>query len=283
MMMPRMHPPTKLWDLFRKMPLKHFYNLRLGEPFRPPGGSVDEDVFLENAYGESVLPLEPSAKQDGRYYMAYDQGNDLYVLIGKFLDGRIRIVRAEIIPFEQRDGWNRIRELYNIYQPVMTVGDAHPNRHPARDLTESLPKGRAYMAFYSESQKEYTINKTELLVNINRTEMLDRVRDSIHAGGVLLSGRRHPRLPQMSHVIDHCLNMERDEEVRHTPSGDKIVGVWRKTGPDHFFHTLGYLLIAHEMKPSGIVRFNIIGKAAPRRSKEYKEALEKQVVWKTLR
>lgn len=283
MMMPRMHPPTSLWLKFKVSPIKHFYNLSLGEPYRPPGGSVDRETFLENAFEEDVIPIEGVGRQNGRYYMSYDQGNDLYVMVGKYHNGAMQIVRAEVFPFEERGGWDRIRELFNAFQPRILLGDASPNRHPARDLTESLPKNRAFMAFYTESHQEYSVSKAEQKVSINRTEALDRARDAIHSGGIKLAGRRMPLLPSMSRVVDHCTSIERDEEIRHAQAGDKIIGVWRPTGPDHFFHCLAYILVAHEMRPAGAIRINVIGSKAPGRDEEYERVLKKQVVWKSLR
>ena len=285
MMMPRMHPPTRLWELFGEMPLKDFYNLRLGIPFRPPGGSLTRELVLDSCFpdpetnprDEFEIEFAPEPKQN--YYMAYDQGNDLYVIVGKFVNGKMHVVRAEIFPFEEKKGWERIAKLFHTFQPRFMLGDATPNTHSARDLTEEMPTGRAMVGFEGSTTSQWVVNKKKLTVNIGRTEMLDRVRDTVLAGGVQFPGCKEPIHINIATIVDHLTNMERDEVVRKTHSGDKLQGLWRHTGADHFFHVLGHLLIAREIRPTGQFRFNVVGGQT---DIEDREELKKSKVWKSI-
>ena len=203
MMLPRTHPPAVLWEHYKKMPLKHFHNLRLGRPFRPPGGSITRELFLQRALPSEtnqrdVFDLEHAPEKSSQYYLSFDQGNDLYVMVGRYKDGAMNIVRAAVYPFEMRGGWERIQELINLFRPRMIVGDAIPNRHSARDLIDSISGNKALLAFYSETATQWNINKKERAIHINRTEMLDRARDTVIAGGVQLAGMCEPMYPQMA-------------------------------------------------------------------------------------
>ena len=262
MMMPRMHPPTKLWRIYKETPIKVFYNLRLGKPFRPAGGSLTREVVLDGAFRGSEFGLEHGPKKGCVYYGSFDQGNDLYALIGRMDGDVMRVVWAEVFPFSERGGWRKMAELFKRYNCRLVIGDGLPNRHPARDLQDKFPSGRVMLAIYSEIDANWTINKKGWMVNINRSEMLDMARNVVVAGGVALPGRKAPLLPITDRVISHLTNMERDEIIRRTPTGQKVIAVYRPTGPDHFAHCLVHLLIAHEVKPVGKLRFHVVGAAS---------------------
>lgn len=288
MMMPRMHPPTKLWKMFNETPLKTFFNLRLGKTYSTPGGSLTRDVVLECCFPHADInprdPIRIEMASSGKepYYIGYDQGNDLYVLVGKLVEGKMHIVRIEVFPFEERGGWDRISSLAELFKIRFMLGDGTPNVHSARSMSDEFP-GRAMIGFEGSAAQRWTINQEKAHVSINQTEMLDMVRDAVLSGAVQFPGTAEHMTPTVAMLVDHLTNMERDEGVRRTQLGDQIYAVWRKTGADHFFHALGHLLLAHEIRPTGILKFDVVGAASRATALEHEVASQKRdVMWRIL-
>jgi hypothetical protein len=232
--------------------LKNFYNLILGEAYTASVRSMSLDMFRNNCFTE---PYDEEFEGSG-YYMGVDQGNDLYVLIGKLESGVLKVVHGESVKFEEDEGFNRLDKLMKKYGIRYAIIDALPNRHSARDFM-SRHKGKVGLAIYSALSSAFVINEDTGLVNIERTEAFDALRDDISSGKIRFWGERPDGL--VLNIIEHCTNLRRDEETRKVAGGERIVGVWRKVGPDHYAHTLSYLRIAAQSSaPRRKARFDVV-------------------------
>lgn len=223
--------------------LKNFFNLILGEAYSASVHSMTLDMFRDNCFTEPYKQEfgEDSSAPMNSYFMGVDQGNDLYVVVGKVEDNLLKVVYSEKIPFDGEKGFDRLPELMEKYNIRYAVVDALPNRHSARDFANKYRR-RVGLALYSQVSSAFVIDEDRGLVNIERTEALDGLRDDVSSGKIKLWGEK-PDGPVLD-IITHCLNVQRDEVVRKLQSGERVVGVWRKTGPDHFAHCLSYLRVA---------------------------------------
>ena len=92
--------PEKLLLQEKTMTKKNFSNLRLGKPYTGVMGSISKNAVYENCF----LSMHDHESFGRGYFLGCDQGNELYVIIGKKEDDLIKVVHVEKIPFESGFG-----------------------------------------------------------------------------------------------------------------------------------------------------------------------------------
>lgn len=246
------HPADELYRTFRDPQTKliEFYRKRLGKPYELEGGSMEREDFLAYCFDE---PYDEERVADGvsAYYMGVDQGNELQVVVAKIEKHSrlIKIVHTEAIPFEV--GFDRIAKLLRIYRIRKAVIDADPNRHSVASLQEDFP-GKVVMADYTNQRVRFKTKKNKnrtfiTHVSIDRTAGFDDLFESFRDGAIQLPGHPNELSPDIELFIDHATALKRDVETRRTASGEKQVGVWRNSRPDHLGHAALYMKTAAEI------------------------------------
>lgn len=286
MMLPILRPPEKLFQESLVMDQKTFYNLRLGRPWRPIGGSMPPTLFRDNSFIRGHERMEWS--DDERYFAGIDQANDAHIVIGRQThEGGLDIVYAEHIkPEGHGDHFDRLGMLLKLFNIRYGIIDANPNRVSAYKLCNefhgklsacdigALNYPFRYHGFSGDSAYK---------VNVNRTDLLDGLRDMVSDGSLQIWGQWNNRLPVVDQMISHCGALKRDTAKRKLASGgEKIVGVWRKTGHDHFAFALGLLRLAAIIDPgASSFRATTIG-SKERTSAKKRVKMKKSTVWSGL-
>jgi hypothetical protein len=256
LMLPYTRPVELLVQEEEVMDQKTFYNLRLGRPWKPIGGSMPLSMFRDNAFrsGHSMQ----THRQDGyRYYLGADQGNEIHVVVGRVPDGddRLEIVYAEHIqPRTGEDQFERLGAIMRMFDIDFAVCDANPNRQSVYNLAQSLhgKLGAADIGAYTYPFKWYGFQGDSAYKLVcNRTDMLDGLRDDFSTGKISFWGTWDRRTPIIKQIIKHCGNLKRDTTSRKLQSGgETIVGVWRRVGEDHFAFSLSLLRLAAIIAPN---------------------------------
>lgn len=236
--------PSKIAFDKANMKPKNFANLRLGQPYSPTTGSISRQSIYDNCF-VSQHSMEPGG--DG-YFMGVDQGNDLHVAIAKKEDGFLKIVRLEIVDFE--DGFNRVAQLMKEYGISCCVMDGLPNRHPAYQVATAFPPGRVLLAFFSEATGSmYKSNDQERKVVISKTDAYDNLREMITESKIQLYGSRGAMDKITTTAIDHLANMRRDEYEQKTKAGGvSRRSMWVNVGADHFADAIMYMTVAADIR-----------------------------------
>jgi hypothetical protein len=234
-------PLERLMRDFKTMRPQNFYNLRMGVPYDGETNSFSRQMLYENCF---LSEHERETRGSG-YFIGADQGNDIHVVVGKRDGNQLLIVYAEVIPMEQ--GFEKLRELFYRFNARKMIIDAMPNRHSALSLVQSLPRGRARVAFYIKTDKTYVELRDDPQVNINRSIIFDALYEKIKNKEIQFYGKRSALDNVVRTIILHLSNMKRTEQVRRTPlMGERIEAIWTHSGADHFAHALCYMLVASE-------------------------------------
>lgn len=258
MMLPYSHPPQSMYNEYQRRQLRNFYNLLLGETYETAMGSISREIIERHCFG-NAYPMQRSAK-GSNIYMGVDQARDLHVVIGESDGEHHRVIYAEVIPKRSGvDSWARLAQLMRDFNVRFCVVDATPNLHNAIDFKDGFP-GKVAIKFDTEKPELVKYDRQEGEVHVSRTQNFDGLRDEIKNDQWSLWGTTEPLHPTVNEIIVHCSNMKRDEEERQQRSGAvQVVGVWRKTGPDHLAHAWAYLRAAMKVRPAGRVTVELIG------------------------
>lgn len=284
MMMPISRPPAKLIEEEIVMDTRTFYNLRLGAPWRPVGGSMPLVLFMEHAFRSGHV-MQAHKEKGYTYYLGADQANDIHVIVGRVANNseHIEIIYVEHIKHSvDSDQFDRLGAIIRMFDIDFGVCDANPNRASiysiAREFNGKI--GAADIGAYNYPFKWHGFEgDSAYKIVCNRADALDGLRDDIGNERMSFWGTWEGRDKIVSDVIDQCGNLKRDTAKRKLQSGgEKVVSVWRKTGPDHFAFALAMLRLAVMISPNkSSFDFAVIGDDGAR-SRSVKESK----VWKGL-
>jgi hypothetical protein len=257
MMLPITRPPRELLAEKNVMDTRTFHNLRLGKPWRPVGGSMPMSMFIQNSFS-SGHSRRTHREKGHRYYLGADQGNEVHVVVCRVPDGsdKIEIVYIEHIKGGKGDSqFERLGAIMRMFDIDLGVCDANPNRASIYRLAGELhgSLGAADIGSFNYPYKWHGFNgDAAYKVTCSRTDMLDGLRDDIARGRISFYGNWGDRSRLITDVIAHCGNLKRDTTTRKMQSGgEKVVGVWRSVGADHFAFAMALLRLAVEIGPRG--------------------------------
>lgn len=260
MMLPLSHPPQYMYKKYKNTDkLKNFYNLLLGETYETAMGSISREMIERHCFRDPY-PIQHSATVEQATYMGVDQARDLHVVIGQSDGTNHRLIYAETIPMRTgEDSWERLEGLMADFRVRMCVVDATPNLHSATKFKDNYPN-KVALKFDTENPELVKYNQDKGEAHVSRTQNFDGLRDDIKQDMWSLWGSKKPQHPVVNEIIVHCDNLKRDEEERKQRSGAvQVVGVWRKTGPDHYAHAWAYLRAAMKIRPAGRMTTALVG------------------------
>lgn len=182
-------------------------------------------------------------------YFGADMGLMCAVTIGREAsDGTLVVVHREYVPIANFE--TRRRELIAKYKCIISVHDAMPYTTDIMRICDYDP--RAYGAIFvttkgldlftvqekQENAEEGAMNFS--LLKLNRTAVLDLVRDKFKTGQIIMRKQDNTDRYQEQYT-----SLKRVQQFRQ----DELVYVWEKTdGEDHFMFSLMYLQMAIRLR-----------------------------------
>jgi len=288
LMLPYTRPLDMLVQESKVMDTKTFYNLRLGKPWRPIGGSMPSSLFRDHAFTSGHN--SQSHKEKGyRYFLGADQGNEVHVMVGRVPIGgdRLEVVYAEHIqPRPGEDQFERLGAIVRMFDIDFGVCDANPNRQSIYNLCKDLhgKLGAADIGTYNYPFRWSGFNGSAAYkITCSRTDILDGVRDDVANDKIQFWGNWDNRPKVLRDVINQCGNLKRDTTTKKLQSGgETVVGVWRKSGADHFAFALALLRLAAVISPNSTkFDFAVVGGDTPVEGDVDQEGrrIEKSKIW----
>jgi len=258
LMLPYTRPLDTLYQESKVMDKKTFFNLRLGRPWRPTGGSMPMSLFRDHAF--STGHNHQSHREKGyRYYMGADQGNEVHTMVGRVPIGgdRIEVVYAEHIkPSPGEDQFERLGAIARMFDIDFGLCDANPNRQSIYNLCKDFhgKLGAADIGAYTYPFKWSGFHGASAYkLTCSRTDMLDGIRDDLANERIQLWGSWDNRTQIIREIISQCGSLKRDTTKKKLQGGgETVVGVWRKTGADHFAFALALLRLAVIISPNSM-------------------------------
>ena len=247
----------EIWTTFKQTrDIAEFYNSKLGMPYAGDRMPLTADV-LAACHGD--WDLQRTAKD---VCIGIDQGDENHVVVIKVdpNTGQRRVINAAVI--EGPDPWPATLELCRLYREPRIVVDAMPDKNDARKLCEAFP-GRAFMCYYSETQKDAIAVDMEdaedagRKVTVHRTETLDRIVDGFHwtaggqSNGIVLPSVQVPICQLVKDHLSGIAKIKRQKWVT-VPAGRQQTGEWEwvyvHVRPDHFAQAVNYANVAASLE-----------------------------------
>lgn len=218
-------------DYIEKGKIRRAYNTVLGEEYTEGDVRIDEGA-IRNCFRSRMAP--PVSK-DRPCYIGIDEGLVCHITIytkGAFLEF-IRCSYSNLV--------NKVKELCQKYNIVAGGIDRYPYT-PLSNEIRDMTSGRIQPVVYGTGKIAEPKKETDGEVsyyNCNRTFALDEVKTLITNGEVDFYGY----LDQEDIIVEHLRDM-----VRIESEGDKQPD-WKKlNGNDHYFHSMGYALLAEKIQ-----------------------------------
>ena len=246
-------------DYIKKGKIRRGYNTVLGEEYSEGDVRIDE-MLIRNCFKSRLV--QPISK-DRPCYIGIDMGIVCHIVV---------VTEGAALEFI-RTNWenlkNKVQELEEKYNIVAGAIDRYPYT-PLSNEIRDMTNGRIQPVVYGTgkvAEPKVEADKSISYYNCNRTMALDEVKTLISNGEIDFYGY----LDQEDIIVEHLRDMVREES-----EGEKQPE-WRKlNGNDHFFHALGYALLAKKIdyvahwSPNMEVR-SIIGLTGPQESSTNKK------------
>ena len=216
--------------------LRGFYNTVLGEPFTESSAQLQRsEIEIAMKKGDAKAP---DVTKDEAVFLGLDFGNICHLVLGRELpQNNFEFFHFEQIPIANlHERIKQIREDYSIVQGCIDRMPFIPTANYLRDesaytLMPVFYAGMASLAPVMDELQQIDYYR------INRTNSLDRVRTAIVNQMAVISGYGGMK----ETVITHLRDMVRDEQPEKEPEWKKL------NGNDHFFHAMGYCMLARRV------------------------------------
>jgi len=230
---------VKLRDLVRRYEagennpesMVRFYNGDLGEAYDAPGVRIartDLDDLVENY---------PQGQASGPCFVGVDVGTVLHVIVGNLCsDGKVRLVLIKTIQgIEDLSDLGMEISRYDVRTGVI---DERPEVRFARKLAYRYR--RWFMCRYAAGKRD-AIDLKAKVVSVDRTSALDAVKEAVNLKSIILPADAL----SIPDFVDHMTALTRvyDPDAN---GGEGAYG-WAGTRADHYFHALGYMLVAKRL------------------------------------
>lgn len=208
-----------------------FYNFVLGLPYQDAELLVNRESILRN------VSMEYVEKED--VYMGVDSGKEKHWVLGN---------NHGIFDYGKTKHWSEIEYIFNQYNAT-TVIDALPD-FTIPEALASKYAGQVYVNYYVHDQKTRKLTTRDVSKNFgvmktDRTKLLDKLAAEISTGNL----KFHMSPKKLDQLIYHCENVYRlvEEDTRGIA---KARWEHKENKPDHWFHALGYYLVARSQAPA---------------------------------
>ena len=206
--------------------MERFYNGDLGLTFESAGSKIVQS-FLDSCVRE--YGLQDSSTE--ATIMGIDVGKVMHVSIGRITaEGRVRIIYLNEVREEQE-----IFDLYKRFNVKIGVIDAMPETRMSRRICANLYG--MFMCYYG-GEKRDIIDPKNKIITIDRTVALDAVKEGITLENI--------ELPMNAGSIDNFYD-QMMASVRVLDKNKDRYNWIEGEQPDHYFHSMSYLMIAKRL------------------------------------
>jgi hypothetical protein len=239
----------KIIHRFKNDTPKKFHNYTLGLPFQDKETEITDEV-VERSLMEEDKYMACKRDEKAKIILGIDQGDIFHILVAIALPDRLVVVGAH-----EEDSEDKLEKRIKFYNPDMVVMDMFPNRHTAKKMRRKIGENKFFMGKernWSETSKQrnyWSTNRSMGEIGIERTESIDAMMEYIMKGAIRFRRSIPNLLSKDKHnpgVIQHIRNLVPDTQERF----GKLRRVWKKTGPEHYAHSLNFLVVAcHTLFP----------------------------------
>ncbi len=229
-------PASKIIKSYHSRKIKHFYNSSVGLPYLEEHQQFRKEEF-EAGYME--VPEFKTFRKEA-VVMGIDQGNNFHILMG-FGNSKTGVVTKAQRLLKTDD----LEEALELYRPDLTVMDMFPDQHYAKKLQQRF----GYRKFLLVNQRMWRdperlhnfidFNKMQGVVNLERTEALDRMYERIREGSL----RFLVTMTGLEDLYENLKNLVPDLQEKF----GRKKKVYQKLGKEDLAHALDYFSVGLEI------------------------------------
>lgn len=214
---------------------KGFHNTVLGEAYSPASAQIPESD-IRNCFSSNGRPVVPG--WDQAVFMGIDMGSICHIsLVGEHQDAKDPWFQFKTCHVSQLPAViDELQKEYNIVQGCVDRYPFTPEVDTLRINTNGMLMPISYGGNAVIQPKKDELGEI-IYYHANRTFMLDMVRTSIVNNIAVLNGYTSHKDTLVAHLQD----MVREERPDKEPTWVKL------NGNDHFFHSMGYGLLARRV------------------------------------
>lgn len=232
-------------DYIKKGKIRRAYNTVLGEEYKEGDVRIEETAIRRCFKSQMV----PEIDKNQPVYIGIDEGLTCHAVLFTVdpYTGKGRAFKwLRIEPAHLINTVNELREQYNIVAGAIDRYPYTPLSNDIRDMTEGKIQPIVYGGTKAAEPK-LEIDKSVSYYTCNRTMALDAVKTAVTEDKIEFFGY----FDQDEIIVEHLRDMVREE----TEPGKQPE--WRKlNGNDHFFHALGYAMLAQQIEFVTTLRLN---------------------------
>lgn len=223
----------KILRSFDKDSPRHFHNFTLGLPYQDAKSVLTDDV-LSGATINSELWLKLKTEH---VVCGIDQGDQFHLIAGVVSNQHAIVTGVELLKSAKE-----LEDRLDYYKPEVMVVDALPDKHIAKLLQAKYGPQKFFMANLrnwsetSSAREHYKVKRGRGLIDLERTESLDFLFESITGGSVLFK----ENTSFLQNLFSHLKNLVPDYQERF----GKVRKVWKRVGSnkDDYAHALNFFL-----------------------------------------
>lgn len=220
-----------------------FFNSDLGLPFSSKGARISR-AMLNDCRRRYEYPPRHVSRSNGRF-MGVDVGETLHVILRERVRSEngssMRLIGAWAVP-----GFSAVAQLIREWKPDRVVIDSLPEIHKVMELKADF--SRVFSSRFQESTNVLSVNKQKREVSMNRTAILDYVRQGVEMQTLLLP--MEAEFIEDGEYYAHMMASTRILEPNET-NPEKSRFVWKEgSRPDHFFLAEAYCMQASMLVPN---------------------------------
>ena len=208
--------------------VQEFYNSKLGMAYIPSENKLTvSDIF--QASGDELMLTHHS----GPTCAGIDVGKQFHITIA----ARVKEKVLKVLYVGRLSSIDDISDLCHRFSVKCAVIDIEPETRVVREWQQSQ-KFQIFLCDYTQSVSGPSWDEQAKILRIGRTECLDAVHSALTTPGRTILPRKSSEMEEFAKEIISSARVIEENEV-----GERRY-VWRKLGPDHYFHSLGYCLLA---------------------------------------
>lgn len=221
---------TTIADYLKKGQMRRAYNTVLGEDYQDGDARIEEKK-IRACFRSQVVPFVSKEKP---VFVGIDEGITCHIVV--YVEGAV----VEWIRVSHDLLKAKVQELDQKYNVVAGAIDRYPYT-PLSNEIRDMTNGRIQPVVYTgqkiaEPKKEE--DKSVAFYACNRTHALDAVKTAIYEETIEFYGYGSNE----DLIVEHLRDMVREDVPGKQPDWKKL------NGNDHFFHALGYALLAQRIR-----------------------------------
>jgi hypothetical protein len=209
--------------------LQEFHNSKLGMAYITAENKITVNDIFQASVDEPMLTSHPGPTCAG-----IDVGKQFHIIIA----ARVKEKVLKVLYVGRFSNIDDITDLCKRFNVKCAIIDVEPETRIVREWQQSQ-KFQIFLADYVSSAAGPAWDEQAKILRVGRTEALDDAHKALTIPGrIILPRKSSDEMGEFAREVTASARV-----IEENALGERRY-VWRKLGPDHYFHSLAYCLLA---------------------------------------